>query len=557
VHAALRARSRVERQRPRPLDEIATVSSLPGDESSGLGAVLDEELNRLPDRLRAPLILCCLEGQSRAAAAERLGCSQDAVKGRLERGRDLLRRRLARRGVLVPAAGLLDAIAATASASTTPLPVPVADATVGLALALLHAGEEVPLSPEVSDLLKGVLGDMRTRTVTWAMAMAVVLTAFGAGLTALALHERPSEAPGDPPAQAASKPASTDILPDFPDEPIALEAPGRDSQVFFPDERLLVTYGADGVFIWDTVARRIVARVDGAKGVTTCALSPDGKTILVGDYSGKLSRWEAATGKQLDLPKELAPLGGRHVVALTQDGKRLAVLQEGKRNGDKEQYRIIEVWDVESGKKVQVIEQQKYDVRRMGRPQGFIYPSKGAFAANGSMLIMTARAFSAQSFPSIDYPSVVSIWDVATGKLLLSTEEEEEPVVVSSNGRRIVTRKAPPYSSIQDVKLCVHDLGSDTPVKTIGCCNQEGATIPPPLGALTPDGKTIVGSADLSMKILFIEIASGQVRKTLSIPQDKRRSSRSQLALSPGGLHLALTREGSTTLHLWTRRAKP
>lgn len=63
------------------------------------GQVLYEELNRLPDRYRLPLVHCYLEGQTNEEAASRLRCPVGTVKGRLSRAREKLRDRLSRRGV--------------------------------------------------------------------------------------------------------------------------------------------------------------------------------------------------------------------------------------------------------------------------------------------------------------------------------------------------------------------------------------------------------------------------------------------------------------------------
>jgi RNA polymerase sigma-70 factor (ECF subfamily) len=68
-----------------------------------LGA-LDEELEQLPERYRAPLILCYLEGRTRDDAAGQLAITPGTLHGRLERGRRLLGDRLTRRGVTLSAA---------------------------------------------------------------------------------------------------------------------------------------------------------------------------------------------------------------------------------------------------------------------------------------------------------------------------------------------------------------------------------------------------------------------------------------------------------------------
>jgi RNA polymerase sigma factor (sigma-70 family) len=66
-------------------------------------AILSEEIARLPETYRAPVVLCYLEAMSYQAAAASLGVTEDTVRGRLARARDRLRNSLARRGVEVPA----------------------------------------------------------------------------------------------------------------------------------------------------------------------------------------------------------------------------------------------------------------------------------------------------------------------------------------------------------------------------------------------------------------------------------------------------------------------
>jgi RNA polymerase sigma factor (sigma-70 family) len=61
--------------------------------------LLHAELNRLPERQRAPLVHCYLEGKTQDEAARLLGVSKAAVKKRLEAGRALLRARLVRQGL--------------------------------------------------------------------------------------------------------------------------------------------------------------------------------------------------------------------------------------------------------------------------------------------------------------------------------------------------------------------------------------------------------------------------------------------------------------------------
>src|SRR5437763_549866 len=84
-----------------------------------LGAVLDDELRNLPADCRAALVACHLDGLSTTEAAHRLGIPASTLKSRLQRGRDLLRQRLSRRGIGLSLAALTAVLAARGRAGGT------------------------------------------------------------------------------------------------------------------------------------------------------------------------------------------------------------------------------------------------------------------------------------------------------------------------------------------------------------------------------------------------------------------------------------------------------
>jgi RNA polymerase sigma factor (sigma-70 family) len=171
ARAAAAARHRLESLAP-----ARTPEESPDDLTwRELSEILHEELERLPDRYRGPLVLCYLEGLTQDQAAEHLGVAKGTLRGRLERARLLLRGRLARRG-LAPAVVLLADAARPAGAA---LPGPLASATARAAAAFA-AGRAASVSAQVAQLTEGVLRAMfqtRLRSAAAALLLAIGLVA--------------------------------------------------------------------------------------------------------------------------------------------------------------------------------------------------------------------------------------------------------------------------------------------------------------------------------------------------------------------------------------------
>jgi RNA polymerase sigma factor (sigma-70 family) len=148
---ASRARRSAARRRARD-QSVARRSSegfLPAEERHDW-EVLHEEIDHLPERLRAPVTLCYLEGLTYEAAAHQLGVSEAMVRGRLSRARERLRARLLRRGVTVPASLLAAGAAGQAQAA---IPLTLIHSTVRIALGFM-AGNTAGV------LARGVLNSM-------------------------------------------------------------------------------------------------------------------------------------------------------------------------------------------------------------------------------------------------------------------------------------------------------------------------------------------------------------------------------------------------------------
>jgi RNA polymerase sigma factor (sigma-70 family) len=165
--------------------------------------VVDDELDRLPERYRGPVVLCLLDGLTRDEAARRLGYSLSTLKRRLEAGRELLRCRLTRRGLgtVAVAVGVLSAGGLRAG---------VPDALTAAAAGL--AAPDPAVSPSVAALADAA-GRAAGRLLARAGAAAFALAVAAGVLAAVGPPDLPADpprvatAPEGQPAAAGKKPA--------------------------------------------------------------------------------------------------------------------------------------------------------------------------------------------------------------------------------------------------------------------------------------------------------------------------------------------------------------
>jgi RNA polymerase sigma factor (sigma-70 family) len=164
---AIKARVRAARRSEHERRAAAMPVEDPVVEVAGreLRSVLDAEMNHLPEKYRAPLVLCYLEGKTNEEAARQLGWPTGSISGRLARARELLRKRLVRRGLALSAGGF--AVLLSQNSASAAVPESLLDCTVRGAVLFTQPAPVAAsaVSPSVSALTEDVLKALRLGSV--------------------------------------------------------------------------------------------------------------------------------------------------------------------------------------------------------------------------------------------------------------------------------------------------------------------------------------------------------------------------------------------------------
>jgi RNA polymerase sigma factor (sigma-70 family) len=528
-----RARRQVRERQVAIVPSVDPLSFAAGRE---IQAVLDEELCRLPEKYRLPVVLCYLEGRSRSEAARQLGWKEGTVAGRLARGRSLLQKRLARRGITVPAAVLAAALTESLAKATAPTALIM---TTTKAASRVAAGQLIAsglISAQSVALAKQVLRAMfLSKLQTAVMVLAVAATVTGTGMfTHQALRgqdergkqeaipgpsARVTPEPPPPPqedhqstkenlkerakavrTEAPKKPSYPSTLPErfrlpLPEEAVALE--------FSPDGAVLAVYsGRDPhrLNLWDTVTGDLITGLDlVGQGLNSrpFAFSADGKNLAVVQLAGhKVLYCDPVTAevrRTLLLPE---PGGiGPVLLRFSMDGNLLAVALDADK---------ARVMDSSTGKCVREVQNPTHHT---------IFAME--FSPDGQMLALGTA----------DDPSL-QLWDLASGKCMNRFDQRPHDGIITS------------LAFSRDGRLLAAGRGNRI-VLWDAASGRERVRFEGPMGlvngvAFTSDAKMLVAaSADGNARIF--DLSSSRLLYTLGGGAEGR-----SMALTPDATTLAL-----------------
>jgi RNA polymerase sigma factor (sigma-70 family) len=469
-----REKERVAGTRPR--------SEILGPDWQHLLDLLDEELARLPEHYRVPIIACDLEGKSIREAARQLGCPEGTVATRLVRGRAMLARRLGRRQLALSGGLLLSILVQSAASAGVPAPLTVSTIKAASLFAAGNVTAAGAISGKVAALTEGVLKAMLLTKLKVAAFALLALTVGVCVIVAAGLAAQSQD------AKSGSKEGSK------LGERVKLKALPLDGAlekiVWSKDGKLLATnsyiHEKDGEFyymtstvrIWDVQKGEVKTNLGAVpkERVYNFAISPDGSLLAItvqADGKGASSYEVRLVDVEKGTVKHTIPFhGGLAGVAFSADGKRLAFAGSIYSNVLADANSVITLWDIAKGEVVKKIEWPSF-VEENGM---FIQRAvcSFAFSPNGKL------------FAAAENGHKMKIWDAETGKLKhdLTNGAFIYCMAFSPDGKTLVAGSLDPDRSVR-----VWDVAKGQEPMTL-----EGTKGPITGVAFSPDGKTIAAS---------------------------------------------------------------
>jgi RNA polymerase sigma factor (sigma-70 family) len=465
VAAKLRAHRLVQAAPPERYEQCDPAAGLVWRE---VCQALDEELQRLPERLRSPLMLCYLSGLARDEAARQLGWSLGTLKRRLEEGRQALRIRLARRGI------------ASVGLALTVLTPEALQAAVSQSL--LDSSLRLVVSPWAVVPASISALALNSATATKGLAMKAILALLAVIAVGVGIYAGTGQA--DPPPQAGgnkeeARPARGEHVVQW-DDPLPAGSTMRLGTSRFRQGVGIVamTVSADGETAFVCNGTRFFGSVrafDLVSGLPrftlknveagAVALSPDERT-LVTKQELQLHLRDARTGQELrtiDSPKKDQ---WSDVLVFTPDGKAIATTSAG----------MIHLIDFASGKPIRAFPHEG-----KGNSKGGGGPTRVVFSPDG-------KRMAAGDHDTENDAYFVRLWEVETGKELRRLPHGKRSydirsLAFSPDGKTLATGAHDGRLRLWDV-----DTGTERHVFSSAGYRQIRSV------AFTPDGQTVAAA---------------------------------------------------------------